>query len=124
VLCARSLAFPTPSLPVVRWIVGKGEMAVELAERVRKMLRGEVVTTDVEDDVDELTDAAAVLFASDEQGGDGSVPLVVADRLMVEERCGEVADGVAEFVEGEWSVHQKLHPVVGRAVGSMPAPWS
>ena len=76
----------------------------------------------VEDDVDEVADAAAVLFAGDAQGGDGVVPLVVVEWLSVDERGGEVSDGVADFVEAEWVVHQKLHPFVGSVSGSSPTP--
>ena len=84
---------------------------------------GASVRPTFEDDVDEVADAAAVLFAGGEQGGDGPVPLLVGERPVVEEGGGEVADGAAHLVEGEWGVHQKLHPVVGRVAGSMPTPW-
>ena len=107
-----------------RWIVGDGEVAVQFAERV-----GEDVCSSVkvgpagaEDDVDELSDPAAVLFAGDVQGGDGSIPLVFGERSVVDEGAGEVSDGLADVVEAERCVHQKLHPVVGRVAGSSPTP--
>ena len=97
---------------------------MQLAERGGQRSGGRGVVADVEDGVDEVTDAAAVLFASGEQGGDGVVPLVVVEGAVVEEGAAEVADGATELVEGERSVaHQNVHPVVGRVAGSSPTPW-
>src|SRR5688572_7925258 len=94
------------------WVVGDGEVAVQLGEGVVELIES-VGVAGVEDDVDEVADAAAVLFAGDAQGGDRVVPLVVVERLPVDERCGEVSERVADFVEAEWVIHQKLHPFVG-----------
>ena len=103
------------------WVVGDGEVAVQLREGVVELMES-VGVAGVEDDVDEVADAAAVLFAGDAQGGDRVVPLVFVEWLSVDERGGEVSERVADFVEAEWVIHQKLHPFVGSVSGSSPAP--
>src|SRR3954454_24966156 len=52
-----------------RWVVGDGEVAVQLGEGVVELIES-VGVAGVEDDVDEVADAAAVLFAGGAQGGD------------------------------------------------------
>ena len=103
------------------WVVGDGEVAVQLGEGIVELI-GSVGVAGVEDDVDEVADTAAVLFAGDAQGGDRVVPLVVVERLSIDERGGEVSERVADFVEAEWVIHQKLHPFVGSVSGSSPTP--
>src|SRR4051812_50140163 len=97
----RSAGSAAPAWWVWRewWVVGDGEVAGQLGEGVVELIEP-VGVAGVEDDVDEVADAAAVLFAGDAQGGDRVVPLVVVEWLSVDERGGEMPDGGADFVEG------------------------